>query len=165
MAWAQLGQRAVQHRVRGELSLGSQWSGPLLLRVQPDRQGGHQLRHPAVQPRHDTWSASTTYAIPKGGVTPATAASLVPGTANCCDPAKYQDILPRVRHTNVAFTFDQKLGDRISLFADGTYSKRTFLFQGAAPTGPLQVPSSNAFFVAPPGTSPSAETVNYSFAQ
>ncbi len=107
---------------------------------------------------------TTTYAIPKGGVTPASAASLIPGTANVCDLAKYQDILPRVRHTNVAFTLDQKLGDRISLFADGTYSKRTFLFLGAAPTGPLEVPSSNAFFVAPPGTEPSVETVNYSFA-
>ncbi|HTC43586.1 MAG TPA: TonB-dependent receptor [Steroidobacteraceae bacterium] len=107
---------------------------------------------------------TTTYAIPKGGVTPATAAGLIPGTANYCDLAKYQDILPRVRHSNVAFTLDQKLGDRISVFADGTYSKRTFLFLGAAPTGPLQVPSSNAFFVAPPGTAPTVETVNYSFA-
>jgi iron complex outermembrane receptor protein len=107
---------------------------------------------------------TTTYAIPKGGVTPATAASLIPGTANYCDLAKYQDILPRVRHSNVAFTLDQKLGDRISLFADGTYSKRTFLFLGAATTGPLEVPSSNAFFVAPPGTTPTVETVNYSFA-
>ncbi len=107
---------------------------------------------------------TTTYAIPKGGVTPATAAGLIPGTANVCDLAKYQDILPRVRHSNVAFTLDQKLGDRVSLFADGTYSKRTFLFLGTAPTGPLEVPSSNAFFVAPPGTAPSVETVNYSFA-
>jgi iron complex outermembrane recepter protein len=107
---------------------------------------------------------TTTYAIPKGGVTPATAAGLIPGTANYCDLAKYQDILPRVRHSNVAFTLDQKLGDRISLFADGSYSKRTFLFLGAAPTGPLQVPSSNAFFVAPPGTAPTVETLNYSFA-
>jgi iron complex outermembrane receptor protein len=107
---------------------------------------------------------TTTYAIPKGGVTPATAAGLIPGTANYCDLAKYQDILPRVRHSNVALTLDQKLGDRISLFADGTYSKRTFLFLGAAPTGPLEVPSSNAFFVAPPGTAPTVETVNYSFA-
>jgi len=107
---------------------------------------------------------TTTYAIPKGGVTPATAASLIPGTANYCDLAKYQDILPRVRHDNAAFTLDQKLGDRISLFADASYSKRTFLFLGAAPTGPLEVPASNAFFVAPPGTAPPLETVNYSFA-
>jgi iron complex outermembrane recepter protein len=107
---------------------------------------------------------TTTYAIPKGGVTPATAANLIPGTANYCDLAKYQDILPRVRHDNAVFTLDQKLGDRISLFADGSYSKRTFLFLGAAPTGPLEVPSSNAFFVAPPGTAPAVETVNYSFA-
>jgi iron complex outermembrane receptor protein len=106
---------------------------------------------------------NTQYAIPKGGVTPATASSLVPGTANYCDPAKYQDILPRVRHDNAAFTFDQQLGDRVSIFADGSYAKRTFTFKSAAPTGPVEVPASNAFFVAPPGTSPTSETVNYSF--
>lgn len=107
---------------------------------------------------------NTTYAIPKGGVTAATAASLVPGTANYCDPAKYADILPRVRRDDAAFTLDQQLGDHVSLFADGVYSKRTFTERAAASTGPLQVPASNAFFVAPPGTSPSSETVNYSFA-
>jgi len=107
---------------------------------------------------------TTTYAIPKGGVTPATAASLIPGTANYCDPAKSSDILPQVRHENAAFTLDQKLGDWVSLFADGTYSKRSFVFLGSAPVGPLEVPSSNAYFVAPPGTAPAVETVNYSFA-
>jgi iron complex outermembrane recepter protein len=106
---------------------------------------------------------NTTYAIPKAGVTPATAASLIPGTFNSCDLAKNQDILPRVRHSNVAFTLDQKLGDRISLFADGTYSKRAFVFLGNTSTGPLEVPSTNAYFVAPPGTAPASETVNYSF--
>lgn len=106
---------------------------------------------------------NTSYAIPKGGVTPATASALVPGTANHCDPAKYQDILPRVRHDNAAFTFDQQLGDRVSLYADGTYSKRAFTFRAPVYTGPLQVPASNAFFVAPPGTNPTVETVNYNF--
>ena len=107
---------------------------------------------------------NTTYAIPKGGVTPATAASLIPGTANYCDPAKSSDILPRVRHENLAFTLDQKIGDFVSLFGDATYSKRTFQFLGSAPVGPLEVPASNAYFVAPPGTAPAVETVNYSFA-
>jgi len=107
---------------------------------------------------------TTTYAIPKGGVTPATAASLIPGTANYCDLAKYSDILPRVRHENAAFTLDQKLGDQLSLFGDATYSRRTFQFLSAAPVGPLEVPASNAYFVAPPGTDPMVETVNYGFA-
>ena len=106
---------------------------------------------------------NTTYAIPKGGVTAATAASLIAGTANHCDPAKYQDILPRVRQQNVAFTVDQRLGDWLSLFGDGTYAKRTWLFEGGPQTGPVVVPSSNAYFVAPPGTNPASETVNYSF--
>ena len=106
---------------------------------------------------------ATTYAIPKGGVTPATASTLIPGTANQCDPAKFQDILPRVRHDNAALTFDQQLGDRVSLYGDATYAKRTFLFRAPVSTGPLQVPSSNAFFVAPPGTNPTTETVDYNF--
>ncbi|HTY94515.1 MAG TPA: TonB-dependent receptor [Steroidobacteraceae bacterium] len=106
---------------------------------------------------------NTTYAIPKGGVTPATAASLIAGTANYCDPAKNQDILPRVRQQNLAFTLDQSLGDVLSVFADGTYSKRTWLFKGGPQGGPVVVPSTNAYFVAPPGTTPSSETVDYSF--
>ena len=105
-----------------------------------------------------------SYAIPAGGVTPATASSLAAGTTNLCDNAKYQDILPQARHQDVAFTLDQRITDWLSLYGDGTYAKRTFLAKSAAYTGALTVPSSNAYFVAPPGTNPASETVNYSFA-
>ena len=106
----------------------------------------------------------TTYAIPAGGVTPATANLLVPNTANHCDPGKYEDLLPEVEHNNVALTFDQHIGDSISIFADATYSKRTFTVANEQSTGPLQVPSTNAYYVAPPGTpAGTTEQVDYFF--
>lgn len=103
------------------------------------------------------------YAIPAGGVTPATAGSLVAGTANLCDPLKSEDLLPAVRHQTAAITFDQKFGERVSLYGDATYASRNYLFRGGATTLTADVPSTNAFFVAPPGTTPASETVNYSF--
>ena len=106
---------------------------------------------------------NTTYAIPKGGVTPATASSLIAGTSNRCDTAKYSDILPSARHQNAALTFDQRIGDAVSIFGDASYAKREFVFRGGPQTGVLTVPASNAYFVAPPGTTPTSEIVDYSF--
>lgn len=115
----------------------------------------------------------TSYAIPAGGVTPATQNLLVPGTMNLCDVAKYQDILPRVQHVDIAMTFDQRLSSRISLHGDATYAKRTILMKGAQSTGNLAVPTTNAYFVSPPGAtltpcspapgSPNCEQVGYWF--
>lgn len=115
----------------------------------------------------------TTYAIPAGGVTAATAGQLVAGTRNQCDVAKYRDILPRVEHNNVALTFDQRVNDAIAVFADASYSRRTITVDGAQTTAQLQVPTSNAFFVSPPGAplspcspapgAPNCELVDYWF--
>jgi iron complex outermembrane receptor protein len=116
---------------------------------------------------------NTTYAIPAGGVTPASANLLMPNTINLCDVAKYQDILPEVEHNNVALTFDQKIGDSISIYADGTYARRAFTQGVGQATGPFEVPTTNAFFVAPPGAAlspcspapgaPLCEQVDYFF--
>lgn len=118
-------------------------------------------------------AGGTTYAIPAGGVTPATAGQLIPGTLNQCDVAKYQDILPRVEHNNVGLTFDQRINDVVSMYADATYSKRTITRMGAQATGQLAVPTTNAYFVAPPGAvlspcspapgAPGCEQVDYWF--
>lgn len=118
-------------------------------------------------------TGGTTYAIPAGGVTPATAASLVAGTLNQCDVSKYQDILPRVEHNNIALTFDQRVSDAVSIFADATYSRRTITVDGAQTTAQMEVPATNAFFVSPPGAtlspcspapgSPDCEQVDYWF--
>jgi len=114
-----------------------------------------------------------TYAIPKGGVTPANAAALVPGTANLCDIAKYQDILPRIERNTWALTLDQKITDWLSLYGDGVYARRTYRLAMTQATGPMQVPTTNPFFVAPPGATlspcspapgaPLCEQVDYSF--
>jgi iron complex outermembrane recepter protein len=114
-----------------------------------------------------------SYAIPTGGVTPANANALLPNTTNRCDVAKYQDILPEVEHNNVALDFDQKFTDVISIYGDATYSWRNFTSAVQQVSGPLQVPTTNAFFVAPPGAvlapcspapgAPHCEQVDYFF--
>jgi iron complex outermembrane receptor protein len=106
---------------------------------------------------------STSYALP----------GLAPNTANRCDPSKYQDILPEINHNNVALDFDQKITDSISIYGDATYARRDFTSAVAQVTGPVEVPTTNAFFVSPPGAvlspcspapgAPNCEQVNYFF--
>jgi iron complex outermembrane recepter protein len=98
---------------------------------------------------------------------------LAPNTANRCDPSKYQDILPEINHNNVALDFDQKITDSISIYGDATYARRDFTSAVAQVTGPVEVPTTNAFFVSPPGAvlspcspapgAPNCEQVNYFF--
>ncbi len=138
---------------------------------QTDR-GGRNYDTPQCNPGNIV-TGGTTYAIPAGGVTPATAGQLVSGTVNLCDTAKYEDILPQVEHNDVALTFDQQIAEGISLYADATYAHRTFLHRTAQASGNLQVPSTNAYFVAPPGAAltpcspapgaPECEQVDYWF--
>jgi len=118
-------------------------------------------------------AGGTSYAIPAGGVTAATAGQLAAGTLNQCDTAKYQDILPRVEHNNVALTFDQRVNDAMSIYADASYSRRTITVNGAQTTAQMQVPTTNAYFVSPPGATlspcspapgaPQCEQVDYWF--
>jgi iron complex outermembrane receptor protein len=134
-------------------------------------EGGGDYQTPECNPGNIV-IGNTIYAIPKGGVTPATANLLVPNTQNHCDTAKHQDILPEVEHNDFALTFDQKINDAISLYGDGTFAKRTYAINFPQSTGPLEVPTSNAYFVQPPGSTLTAcpppgagmcEQVDYSF--
>jgi iron complex outermembrane receptor protein len=104
-----------------------------------------------------------SYAIPTGGVTNANRGALLPGTVNKCDNQKIADLVPEQDHNAFSFTFNQDLTDRISIFADGFATRREFTNRGGAASSSLAVPSSNAFFVAPPGLTPASETVQYSF--
>ena len=106
-----------------------------------------------------------SYAIPAGGVTPANAGALQPGTQNLCDSNDGQDLFPETSYDSVVATFSQEITDWVTFFADGFYSRREFDRLAAYQTGVLNVPSTNAFFVAPPGTNPAAVTVRYNFGQ
>ena len=103
----------------------------------------------------------TSYAIPAGG---ATRTNLVAGTVNRCDNISYQDIIPRQKYDSASLTFDQEITDRLKLFVDAFASERQQRRRTATATQNLTVPNTNAFFVAPAGTNPTTETVQYSFA-
>jgi len=107
--------------------------------------------------------AGVSYAIPASGVTPATANQLAPGTTNRCDNAQYQDLLPAQERDSVMATFNQNLGERVEFFGDVFWTERTFENQVGNQAAALTVRSVNPFFVRPPGTTVTAETVNYSF--
>jgi iron complex outermembrane receptor protein len=104
-----------------------------------------------------------SYAIPAGGVTAANRGALTANTSNRCDNLKIGDLFPKQKRMSLSATFDQSINDRLSIYADVIASKREFVFRQGAQATTLTVPSSNAFFVAPPGLSPSTVSVGYSF--
>jgi iron complex outermembrane receptor protein len=104
-----------------------------------------------------------SYAIPAGGITPATAAQLVPNTTNHCDNAQYQDLIPEQERTSIMATFDQEIGERVELFADAFYTRREFENHVGLQAAALTVRNVNPFFTRPVGSTVTQETVNYSF--
>lgn len=102
-----------------------------------------------------------SYAIPAGG---ATSTNLVAGTVNRCDNIRNQDILPQQKFNAASLTFDQEITDNLSMFVDAYGSIRELERASATAAQNLTVPNTNAFYVAPAGTNPSRETVQYSFA-
>lgn len=108
-------------------------------------------------------AGGTSYAIPTGGVTQATAGALVAGTSNRCDDITNQDLFPEQTYDSANMTFTQDLGSRVTVFADGFYSYRKFLRTGADSTATLTVPQTNAFFVRPAGFTGSSYTIGYNF--
>jgi iron complex outermembrane receptor protein len=108
-------------------------------------------------------AGGTSYAIPSGGVTQATAGALVAGTSNRCDDITNQDLFPEQTYDSANMTFTQDLGSRVTVFADGFYSYRKFLRTGADSTATLTVPQTNAFFVRPAGFTGSSYNIGYNF--
>ena len=105
----------------------------------------------------------TTYAIPAGGITQATAGTLVAGTLNKCDDLVRQDLAPEQSYDSVNSTGRFDVTEWLSLFYDGFYSKRDFYRHSAYSNARLTVPSTNAFFVAPAGFTGSSYTLDYNF--
>lgn len=106
-------------------------------------------------------TGGTSYAIPAGG---ATTDNLVAGTSNKCDNLKAIDLVPQQEINSAALTFDQDISDGIRFYADVYAARRDAQRRGQTAAQNLNVPSSNAYFVAPAGTNPASETVQYSFA-
>lgn len=92
---------------------------------------------------------TTNFAIPSGGAT--SPGQLIAGTANRCDDLQGQDLIPEQKYDSVNSTFTFELSDRISIFADGFFSRREFTRLPAYASATLSVPTTNAFFVAPTG--------------
>lgn len=106
----------------------------------------------------------TTYAIPTGGVTQATAAALTAGTLNRCNETSGQDLMPEQSYDSVNSTGRFDLTDWVSLFYDGFYSKREFYRRAPQSNARLTVPTTNAFFVSPAGFSGTSYTLDFNFA-
>lgn len=103
------------------------------------------------------------YAIPAGGVTPATAGQLTPG-ANLCETFRNQQFLPQQDRHNLYASFEQDLTESIRFSAEAYYMKRTFEEKytagGTSALATFTVPATNPFFVRPPGTT-GAVSVQY----
>lgn len=126
-------------------------------------QGGGDFRSTQCNPGNIV-IAGVSYAIPAGGVTPATASQLVAGTSNKCDNLKLQDLIPEQERNGLAFNFNHKLGSRVSLYGDGIVSRREYAFRPGAFGSNLNVTSANPFYVRPPGApAGTSQTVTYSF--
>ncbi|NJC04382.1 iron complex outermembrane receptor protein [Sphingomonas kaistensis] len=108
-------------------------------------------------------AGGVTYAIPAGGLTPANAGSLIAGTTNRCNDLIGQDLIPEQQYDSGNMTLTQEFGDRVTLFADGFYSKRKFVRQPASQAATLTVPQTNAFFVRPAGFTGTSYTIAYNF--
>jgi iron complex outermembrane receptor protein len=108
-------------------------------------------------------AGGVSYAIPGGGVTQATAASLVPGTSNRCDDLQGQDLIPAQQYDSVNATFSFDVTDWLTFFADGFYSRREFERFPAYSAASLNVPQTNAFFVRPAGFTGTSYALDYNF--
>ena len=124
--------------------------------------GGNDYRSTRCSPG-TIRAGGLTYAIPEGGVTQATAGTLVPGTVNRCNDLTNQDLFPEQSYDSVNGTGTFRVNDWLAFFADGFYSKREFYRRGAFPATTLTVPETNAFFVRPAGFTGTSYTIDYSF--
>lgn len=108
-------------------------------------------------------AGANSYAIPAGGVTQASASSLVAGTSNRCDDLQGQDLIPAQRYDSVNGTFTFDVTDWLTFFADGFYSYRRFERNPAYASATLTVPQTNAFFVRPAGFAGTSYSLDYNF--
>lgn len=101
------------------------------------------------------------YAIPAGGVTPATANQLLPNTRNLCDVWNTRTILPEQDRVSTFGAAHFDLSDNLRLFTEGFYYDRRFNLSApnTTPAQTITVPRANPFFVLPPGVNPATSSI------
>jgi iron complex outermembrane receptor protein len=73
------------------------------------------------------------------------------------------DLLPEQEYISMNGTYTHAITDHIEFFADGFYSKREFERLPGHTWASLTVPSTNAFFVQPPGVTVDSYVIDYNF--
>ncbi len=129
--------------------------------------GGADYRNSQCNPGNIV-IGTTPYAIPSGGVTAANASALTPGTRNRCENLRFGDILPEEDRDSGYFYLQQDVGSTVRLHLQGLYTDRDYIAKAMQQGSTsnivnLSVPSTNAFFVRPPGTTANTLTVEYDF--
>lgn len=113
--------------------------------------GGRDLRVANCAPGTIT-SGGVPFAIPAGGVTAANAGSLTRNTTNRCFYDTDLAVIPNQKRYSVVGHVSQEIGS-VRLFADGFWSRRSGTLPLLANVN-ATVPSTNPFYVAPPGSTP-----------
>jgi iron complex outermembrane receptor protein len=129
--------------------------------------GGRDYRNSQCSPGN-ILVGTTSYAIPSGGVTPATAGSLVPNTRNLCENLRYGDVLPSEERDSGYFYLSHDLFDNLTLSVQGIVTARDYVAkaiqQGSTSNiVDLVIPSTNPYFVRPVGSTATSVTVQYDF--
>lgn len=129
--------------------------------------GGKDYRNSQCNPGNIV-IGGVSYAIPSAGVTPATAASLVPGTRNLCENLRYTDILPKENRSSIYGSFTQELAEGLKVHVEGIFTHRKYTALGVQQGSTsnilsLTVPNTNPYFTRPVGSTATSETVEYDF--
>lgn len=97
--------------------------------------------------------------IPQTGAVTYAAPGFAPNTTNYCDNGASVDLYPRTRMHSGFVSGRQELGEHVTLWGDVLYSDRKDKIQAAPAIQALTIRNTNPFFVAPPGTNATQETV------
>ncbi|HVF17717.1 MAG TPA: TonB-dependent receptor plug domain-containing protein, partial [Steroidobacteraceae bacterium] len=88
--------------------------------------GGRDNRNSQCSPGNIV-VGGTSYAIPSGGVTAATAGNLAPNTRNLCENLRYGDILPSEERDSGYVYITQDLSDTVSVNVQGLITSRDYV--------------------------------------
>jgi len=129
--------------------------------------GGRDYRNSQCSPGNIV-IAGTSYAIPSGGVTPATAGALTPNTRNLCENLRYGDILPSEERDSGYVYLTHDLFDNLSLNLQGLVTQRDYVAKAIQQGSTsnivnMTVPAANPFFTRPVGSTATSVTVEYDF--